>query len=227
VWVEQAIFTSLRRQARGGYHLVSRSKGVSEANAQSISTWSPTHSSLLVDEHNRVSVNFHPLPDGRFALSRACEGPPEYSGRGGRQLYTHILILEDQVLEAAGGQPFTLYRNAQALGYLFYQANPPERLDPIRLSVFHIERDEETWLAHSLTLGLPPLDPLRSRLLDGRPVRFGYSGDRTLLAECLLGSLPADTVRRISFATSLEPSHVRPYILSLVGTAGPGKTGGR
>jgi hypothetical protein len=227
VWVEQAIFTSLRRQARGGYHLVSRSKGVSEANAQSISTWSPTHGSLHIDEHNRVSVNFHPLPDGRFALSRACEGPPEYSGRGGRQLYTHILILEDQVLDAAGGQPFALYRNALALGYLFYQANPPERLEPLRLPVFHIERDEATWLAHSLKLGLPPLDPLLSRLLAGRPTRFSYSGNRALLAECLLGSLPADMVRRISFATSLEPSHVRPYILSLVGNAAPGKTGGR
>jgi len=41
---------------------------VSEAEAQAISTWSPSHDSLLLDEHNRVSVNFHPLPGGRFAL---------------------------------------------------------------------------------------------------------------------------------------------------------------
>jgi hypothetical protein len=227
VWVEQAIFTSLRRQTRGGYHLVSRSKGVSEADAQSLSTWSPSHGSLLIDEHNRVSVNFHPMPDGRFALSRACEGPPEYSGRGGRQLYTHIMILEDQALDAAGGQPFTLYRNALALGYLFYQANPPEKLERLKLPAFHIERDEAAWLAHSLELGLPPLDTLRSRLLAGQPLRFSYSGDRASLAECLLGSLPAHLVRRTSFATSLEPSHVRPYILSLVGTAGSGKAGVR
>ncbi len=227
MWVEQAIFTSLRRQTRGGYHLVSRSKGVSEADAQSLSTWSPSHGSLLIDERNRVSVNFHPMPDGRFALSRACEGPPEYSGRGGRQLYTHIMILQDQALDAAGGQPFTLYRNALALGYLFFQANPPEKLEPLKLPAFHIKRDEAAWLAHSLELGMPCLDPLRSRLLASLPVRFSYSGDRALLAECLLGSLPADIVRRTSFATSLEPSHVRPYILSLVGTPGPGKTGGR
>jgi GTPase-associated protein 1, N-terminal domain type 2 len=225
VWVEQAIFTSVRRQARGGYHLVSRSKGVSEADAQSLTTWSPSHGSLLIDEHNRVSVNFHPMPDGRFALSRACEGPPEYSGRGGRQLYTHIMILEDQALDAAGGQPFALYRNALALGYLFYQANPPEKLEPLKLPVFHIGRDEASWLAHSVELGLPPLDPLRTKLLAGRPVRFTYAGDRALLAECLLSSLPANIVRRTSFATSLEPSHVRPYILSLVGTTGHGKTG--
>jgi hypothetical protein len=106
---------------------------------------------------------------------------------------------------------------------LFYRADPPERLEPVRLSALHIARDEAAWIAHSIELGLPPLDPLRSKLLAGRPVRFTYAGDRALLAECLLGSLPAHSIRRTSFATSLEPSHVRPYILSLVGASGHGK----
>jgi hypothetical protein len=225
VWVEQAIFTSLLRHGRGGYHLVSRSKGVSDADAQALSTWSPSHGSLLLDDHNRVSVNFHPLPDGRFALSRACEGPPEYSGRGGRQLYTHILILDDHTLKAAGGQPFVVYHNALALGYLFYQASPAERLERVRLPRFCFRRDPEAWLARSVELGMPPLEPLRDRLLAGRPVRFSYSGDRAALAECLLGTLPPDSIRRISFATSLEPSTVRPYILSLVGAGGPSQKG--
>ena len=103
VWVEQAIFTSLPRHGRGGYHLVSRSKGVSGQEAQAISRWSPSHGSLLQDQSNRVSVNFFSLPGGRFALSRSCEGPPEYSGRGGRQLYTHILIIDSKNLEAVAG----------------------------------------------------------------------------------------------------------------------------
>jgi len=67
VWVEQAIFTSLPRHGRGGYHLVSRSKGVSGQDAQAISRWSPSHGSLLQDQSNRVSVNFFSLPGGRFA----------------------------------------------------------------------------------------------------------------------------------------------------------------
>jgi hypothetical protein len=225
LWVEQAVFTSLPRRGRGGYHLVSRSEGVSETEAQAICTWSPSHGSLLLDEHNRVSVNFHPLPGGRFALSRACEGPPEYSGRGGRQLYTHILVLEDRALEAVVGQPFTLYHHALALGYLFYQANPAERLEPVKLPGFHVRRDPRAWLARSVELGLPPLEPLRDRLLAGRPVRFSYSGDRAALAECLIGTLPPDVVRRTSFATSLEPSTVRPFILSLVGAADSGRRG--
>lgn len=216
MWFEQAIFTSLPRRGRGGYHLVSRSNGVGGADAQAISSWSPSHGSLLVDEHNRVSVNFHPLPEGRFALSRSCEGPPEYSGRGGRQLYTHALIVDERSLQAVGGQPFTLYRNALAIGGLLYQPNPPARLEPIQLPGFHVPREPESWLSLSAELGLPPLQPLRDRLLAGRAVRFAYAGDRIALAECLVGSLTPEAASRVSFATSLRPSSVRPFVLSLV-----------
>jgi hypothetical protein len=216
VWVEQAIFTSLPRRGQEGYHLVSRSKGVGSADAQAISTWSPSHGSLLVDPHNRVSVNFHPLPSGRFALSRSCEGPPEYSGRGGRQLFTLILILDDATLRAVGHQPFSLYRSALAIGCLVYQAAPPARLEPIRLPGLHVPRDSQAWLSRAVELGLPPIEPLRDRILSGRPVRFAFPGDRLALAECLVGSLAPEVVCGLSFATSLRPSSVRPFALSLV-----------
>ena len=216
MWVEQAIFTSLPRHGRGGYHLVSRSKGVSGQEAQAISRWSPSHGSLLQDQSNRVSVNFFSLPGGRFALSRSCEGPPEYSGRGGRQLYTHILIIDSKNLEAVGGQPFVIYHNALALGHLFYQINPAELLEPIELPGFHAALDPAAWLDRARKLGLPPLEPLRDRLLAGRPVRFSFAGDRAVLAECLIGSLGSGAVHKISFATSLQPSSDRPFVLSLV-----------
>ena len=216
MWVEQAIFTSLPRHGRGGYHLVSRSKGVSGQEAQAISRWSPSHGSLLQDQSNRVSVNFFSLPGGRFALSRSREGPPEYSGRGGRQLYTHILIIDSKNLEAVAGQPFVIYHNALALGQLFYQINPAELLEPIELPGFHPALDPAAWLDRARKLGLPPLEPLRDRLLAGRPVCFSFAGDRAVLAECLIGSLGSGAVYKISFATSLQPSSDRPYVLSLV-----------
>lgn len=218
VWAEQAVFTSLQRHGRGGYHLVSRSQGIGGQDAQALSSWSPSHGALHVDPHNQVSVNLHPLPSGRLALSRTCEGPPEYSGRGGRQLYTHILVLEDRALRAAGGQPFSLYRNALALGYLLYHPNPPTVLEPIRLPTFFIPRTSKEWLKLAFDLRLPNLEPLRDRLAAGKPVRVAYAGDRMVLAECLIGSLPEEAARRVSFATSLEPSSVRPYLLTLIGT---------
>jgi hypothetical protein len=57
-----------------GYHLVARSRGVSDLEAGALTTWSPSHGALLVDPANRTSVNYHSLPGGRYALSRTCEG---------------------------------------------------------------------------------------------------------------------------------------------------------
>ena len=192
MWVEQAIFTSLPRHGRGGYHLVSRSKGVSGQEAQAISRWSPSHGSLLQDQSNRVSVNFFSLPGGRFALSRSCEGPPEYSGRGGRQLYTHILIIDSKNLEAVAGQPFVIYHNALALGQLFYQINPAELLEPIELPGFHPARPrglarscQEAWLSSSGTAARPPARrPAGAVLVRRRSRRSGRVPDRLARLQC-------------------------------------------
>src|SRR4051812_485502 len=116
-WAEQAIFTSLPRAGKAGYNLVTRSQGVSQREAAAVTTWSPSHGALIIDAANRASVNFHSLPSGRYALSRTCAGSTEYSGRGGQQLYTHTLIVNDKTLKKAGNLPLALYRTALALGY--------------------------------------------------------------------------------------------------------------
>ena len=216
MWAEQAVFTSLVRRGRGGYHLVSRSKGVDDTDAQALARWSPSHGALIVGENNRTSVNFHPLPSGRFALARTCAGPPEYSGRGGRQLYTHYLIFDEATLESVGHHPFSIYHDAMALGYFVYQNKPKEVLDPVRLSQLHPRRDAEFWANRARQLD--PVNPrlILDRLVSGQPVRYVYNGDRNALAECLIGMLPLQAVRRASFATSLVPALVRPFALSLV-----------
>jgi hypothetical protein len=217
VWAEQAVFTSLVRRGRTGYHLVSRSRGVDASDAQALSRWAPSHGALIVDGNNRTSVNFHPMPGGRFALSRTCAGPPEYSGRGGHQLYTHSLIVDDAALESVGFHPFSLYRDAMALGCLLYQLEPEEVLEPVRLSQLHPRRDAGSWADRAGELGLKKPRLVVDRLLSGQPTRVTYTGDRAALAECLIGMLPSQAVRCASFATSLAPSALRPFALSLVG----------
>jgi hypothetical protein len=221
VWVEQAIFTSLPREGKEGYHVVARSPGVSDAEAVGLATWSPSHGALVVDAANRTSLNFHPLPGGRFALGRTCEGPAEYSGRGGRQLYTHVLILELEQLKRAGGHPIVVYRDALALGHLNYRPEPKARLQPVDLCDLPRRAAPSAWADRARGLGLPPLEPLRSQLLAGQSLKVPHAGDRIALAECLLGPLPAEALLIISFATSLQPSVVRPYRLLLLGTSDP------
>jgi hypothetical protein len=215
VWAEQAIFTSLPRRGKAGYHLVARSPGVTDAEAGALTTWSPSHGALIIDESNRISVNFHSLPGGRFALSRTCEGLAEYSGRGGRQLYTHTLIVDDKKLRQADNRPMTLYRDALALGLLRYRADPETHLRPVRLSSTYLAPDPSYWTERAQALGITSLGSLLERLATGQNVALEYGGDRIQLAECLVALLPPETRPQISFATSLRPSVVRPYQLAL------------
>ncbi len=214
---EQAIYTSLARDGRAGYHLVGRSPGISEGEARALATWSPSHGALLVDGPNRASVNFHPLADGRFALSRSCEGRPEYSGRGGREVYTHALVIDRPDLDRAGGRPFSLYRDAMALGYLTYRPDPPTILGPVELGRCHRPADPERAAGLLRELGAGDLADVRRRLAAGESVRLRFGGDRLLLAECLLDLLPLGLVAELSFSTSLQTSSARPYRLSLIG----------
>jgi hypothetical protein len=126
------------------------------------------------------------------------------------------LIVDEPVLRAVGFQPFALYRDAMAMGYLLYQHDPGDALEPVPISRLHPRRDAGFWTDRAVELALPPLEPLRDQLQSGSPLRFAYVGDRTALAECLIGLLPPESVRRTSFSTSLVPSSARPFVLTLV-----------
>lgn len=217
MWAEQAIFTSLTRRGRAGYHVVARSPGLSEPDLTVLSAWSPSHGALIVDGSNRTSVNVHPMPGGRLALSRTCEGPAEYSGRGGRQLYTHALIVEPKALKPAAHHPLLFYRAVLAQGQVHFQTDPPPCLDPVRLPTTFAVRGATYWDERAGTRGRPALEALAARLAAGETVQFAHKGDRTALAECLIGLLPPEARLAISVATSLLPSAVRPFRLVMIG----------
>jgi hypothetical protein len=214
VWVDQAIFTSIVRLGRAGYHVVSRSPGVTEPEATALATWAPSHGALLVDEQNQTSVNLHPLPSGRVALSRTCMGPAEYSGRGERQVYTHALIFPESSLEVS--HPIALYRDALALGFLNYHSDPEPVLDLVKLGHVHRHLDPQACAQRARELGFDGLDDLHDKLATGRTVRLQFPGNRIDLVECLLAVLPKEVAAETSFSTSLQPSAVRPYKLVLV-----------
>lgn len=213
---EQAIFTSLARAGRSGYHVVSRSSGVSEADSRTFAAWSPSHGALIVDEWNRSSLNVFPLGAGRYAISRTCEGTPEYSGRGGRQLYTHALLFGDDLLIAAEYQPVNIYRSAMALGRLRHQPDPPANLPPVELPRLYPEIGHRWWRDRLNELGIDDITSLTSSLSTRERVQYRHAGDRIQLAECLFGLLPRDMVGCVSLSTSLIPSPSRPFRINLL-----------
>ena len=70
VAVEQAIFTSARTSSKDGYQLVAWSPGISSDDARQLAVWGPAHDSMIVDDPTDVSLNFHPLGDHKFCVSR-------------------------------------------------------------------------------------------------------------------------------------------------------------
>ena len=213
---DQVIFTSLERRGKAGYHAVARSPGVTDSEATVLSRWCPSHGGLSADEFNLASVNFHPLSSGRFALGRTVEGRPEFSGRGGRQVYTHVLLIELEHLKRSGFRPFLIYRDALALGHLHYRPEPRAVLPPAELSSYFPKRETETWSATAKALGAPVFESVIGQLNAGQPVVLPFDGDRAELAESLTGRLETEAVLTTSFATSLQPSSVRPFLLHIV-----------
>jgi hypothetical protein len=213
---DQAIYTSLDRRGKSGYHLVARSPRVSDTEATALTRWCPSHDGLIVDAAGQVSVNFHPLPGGRFALGRTCRGRPEYSGRGGWQIYTHILLLDLETLRRSGFRPFRLYRDALALGYLHYRLDPPAVLCRVPLPAFYPKRDPGSWSPSARALGLPTFTSVVHQVDAGQEVVVAFGGDREALAEAILDQVDPNMVPATSFATGLHPSAVRPFRLHIV-----------
>jgi len=171
-----------------------------------------------VDANNTVSVNFQFLASQRYALSRTCQGHPEYSGRGGRQLYTHFLIFSPDVLRYVHFQPFHLYRDALTRGLLHYRPHPSQQLPRIQFSSLYPLPTATFWEERARALGLGDLHRLAREIRAvRRPLVVPFGGNRSDLVECLLGMLDGPLVGALSFSTSLKPSNVRPYRLCVVG----------
>lgn len=133
VSVEQAIFTSARTSSKDGYQLVAWSPGISSDDARQLAVWGPAHDSMIVEDPMDVSLNFHPLGDHKFCVSRTVLGAPEYSGRGGRQVYTHCFVLEADSFKRFHNDPFRVLSAALSIHDLRPGATLPTDLPSLKM----------------------------------------------------------------------------------------------
>lgn len=209
--VEQAIFTSLRSRKSQGYHLAACSPGLDEQQARCLLPWGPSHASLLDDRPHAESVNFHALASDWFALSRTVYGGPEYSGRGGLQVFTHFLLLRREQLSGYDNNPLILARTARLLGNLRLVAQVPAHLSPLELPPRPItgcdaEFDGRVFLREEI---------MRHLRTPRRLAVLGLADPLAALAQ-VLRDLPADDRLQLSFTTGLKPSVRREFRLHFV-----------
>ncbi|MCG8587437.1 MAG: hypothetical protein MI757_22245, partial [Pirellulales bacterium] len=113
---EQAIFTSACTKHGEGYHLTSRSAGISGEMARELSRWGPSHDCFFDGCRVSRSVNFFRLSDGSLCTSVTVPAGAEQSGRSGEQMLTHFLVGDATAMGEFACDPFALVRAADALG---------------------------------------------------------------------------------------------------------------
>lgn len=171
IQADYAIFTSIRSPMGNGYQIVAASKGISPAEKSEIQRRSPSHNALCSTDTRAVGLATYPLASGRYVVAMSRYGNKEYSGRGGRCIDTHIVILDDEAYAAFDCNPL---RVQQALVEAIGQepvTKPSRQVPPVMLEP-----------ASSRAGDAVTLPPLFGTPDDGQRI--------TYLARCLLARRP-------------------------------------
>lgn len=215
---EQAIFASACTAHGQGYHLASRSSGISPEMARELSRWGPSHDCFVNCTDEPRSVNFFRLACGSLCTSLTMAAGVEQSGRAGENMLTHYLVAQDDALLEFSNDPFAVVRAADALGVFERQDMGNDSLDQIRLGgsggAVDIDSIDQA-VAQFSAYGMAHL--LSSCLNESFIATTGHT-DAELVVRALLHLVPLDRRTELSFSTALKHSPRRPF--RLLGSAG-------
>ncbi|MGV3482850.1 MAG: hypothetical protein ACO1RT_00380 [Planctomycetaceae bacterium] len=209
---EQAVFTSSDRGPIRGYQLVAKSSGIDRDLSQELCRWAPTRTACETPDD--WTLNCFPATDDLVAVTRTTMGGPEYSGRGGTQVVTLMLVLCAEELESYDFNPVSFARTAMAMGCLRLPLDwEAELLSPVSLPAYPLvgevgrrseshSCDEHEWLSQVTSL-----------LEEGRRVAVVGPIDPFAAADRVIRNLPVHRRPNLSFTTGLEPSIRRPFQL--------------
>lgn len=220
IQVEQAIFASSDRGSMKGYQLVARSPGIDAVVGQELCRWSPTK--FPSHDPGKWTINYYPVNDDCVAVTRTVLGGPEYSGRGGTQVVTLILLLERPEFMAYGCNPIAVANHAMAMGALSLPLN--FAYDPLPLATLPSEPIVDPLLCTMHERDADPLsDALSAQILQRlsqsqRVAVVGWPNPISAMGQ-LLSKLSAEQRWELCFTTGLSPTAVRPFQLHFLATA--------
>ncbi len=215
--IEQAIFTSVRRSTREGYHVAATSPGVDHDEIRELSIWGPAHDALLDPRQGAQSINFHQLSSGRFCVSLTTALDAEYSGRGGCEVYTQSLLVAPETLRRFANDPFRLLDAARAAKQLTPLRPVPETLPSFSL-VGKASAVNSLLLTRLMqTPGVGALIRLLEVALTAPALALAHTLPAARLFAGLLNLLPVECRPAFSFTTGLHPSSRRPFRWCVVG----------
>ena len=211
--IEQAIFTSVRTDRLDGYQLAARSRGIDDDVARELTAWGPAHGSLLNDETDASSINYHTLSSGECCLSHTRLAGAEYSAREGARVYTQFFLLPREGFLRFGGNAFGLWRALIAAARVRVCDPVPQHLSSYPLVGSTSESDapflEQILAAIDAELLAELTEALQTRPAVSVASRLPYPR----LFEAVLHLLPLPKRVEISFSTGLKFSSRRPFRL--------------
>lgn len=209
--IEQAIFSSALTDRSRGYQLVAVSPGIGQDDARELTAWGPSHGSLCEADAGGSSVNFHPLPSGRWCVGETVAGGEEYSGRGGVQVYTRLVVLSPDDLARFANNPFAVLRALRNCGMLEVENRPPKWLAAFELPGRAAAVDEGLLAEFADRWGAKRIAWLIETALGSDTLLVVGADNRDALLAGLLNCLPVECRPELSFATGLAHSLRRPF----------------
>ena len=216
---DQAIFTSIRTPTGEGYRIIAASRDLKPIEQQAITRSSPSHDALcLPDDENELDTfgaSFYRLPTGRLCVAYSCFAGVEHTGRGGKRVYTHNIIVDEVGFTASGYNPFAILRAMDAAGLHAPTLKPKNPLPQIELTL-----DETDGHALPAAFGCMLTPEWRrwivDALLDGQSLIVNLTERWTANAEAFLLALPGPIRADLSFGAGLHYSMARAHRLSFV-----------
>lgn len=214
--VEQAVFTSSDRGRIKGYQIVARSAGIDRAMIQELCRWAPTQ--VPSDDPKDWTINYFSVSPDCVAITRTVLGGPEYSGRGGTQVVTLILVLTNEQFMSYACNPVHVIRAAMAMGYLRLPLDPDcevltQAVLPSRPIAEGGSDDEVDADYGSL------LDQVTDLLKETHRVAVVGLPDPIDALGHLVPRMSVEARRKFSFTTGLTPTVRRPFQLHFLPTA--------
>lgn len=208
--IEQAVFTSVKSPRYAGYQLAGRSPGIPPEDTSELTSWCPSHDSLLADGPDAVSINFHRLPSGRCCVSRTALAGSEYSGRGW-QVYTQCLIVQPEIFQRFANHAILFFQAALAGGHVCVLKQVPEELPTFELGGRGAAIDQRAIERVLGEIGPRRLAVLLSSALGTDALGVVHKVHGVSLFSALLSCIPVGDRMDFTFSTGLRYSSQRPF----------------
>ncbi len=208
--VEQAVFASSNRGRVGGYQVIAKSSGVDRRTCQELCRWTPTRAPS--NDPDNWTINYFPVSENSVAVTRTVLGGPEYSCRGGTQVVTLILLLQNEQFMSYAGNSIAVARTALVMGYLRLPLDMGREklatamLPDCPIIDTSVPRDPVDSDACD-----DVLDEISELVMQSRRVAIVGIAEPMDAVERLLPKLSVEARREFSFTTGLAPSVSRPF----------------